>query len=158
MDFCQCFRSFVMRFSVLDVSSKMSKTACYVHNCSKLENSTWLLYLFKVALFRNENSSEWVRVWTDICIYAQGEFAHLVLLAIFDCVDDTKLVKQAVLSVSQMQNTSLVCRLKCFWSPAGICKLTRECREKWLWVAWAKVQVCLNRKEGRHALPQQKKP
>uniref|UniRef100_A0A4W6E9W2 Pumilio homolog 3 n=1 Tax=Lates calcarifer TaxID=8187 RepID=A0A4W6E9W2_LATCA len=27
-----------------------------------------------------------------------GEFGHLVLLAIFDCVDDTKLVKQAVLS------------------------------------------------------------
>lgn len=63
-------------------------------------------------------------------MYPQGEFAHLVLLAIFDCVDDTKLVKQAVLSVSQMQNTSLVCRLKWFWSPAGICKLTRECREK----------------------------
>lgn len=38
-------------------------------------------------------------------MYPQGEFAHLVLLAIFDCVDDTKLVKQAVLSVSQMQNT-----------------------------------------------------
>ncbi|XP_035769155.1 pumilio homolog 3 isoform X1 [Neolamprologus brichardi] len=30
--------------------------------------------------------------------FAMGEFAHLVLLAIFDCVDDTKLVKQAVLS------------------------------------------------------------
>ncbi|XP_030598614.1 pumilio homolog 3 [Archocentrus centrarchus] len=30
--------------------------------------------------------------------FATGEFAHLVLLAIFDCVDDTKLVKQAVLS------------------------------------------------------------
>lgn len=30
----------------------------------------------------------------------QGEFGHLVLLAMFDCVDDTKLVKQAVLSVS----------------------------------------------------------
>uniref|UniRef100_A0AAX7UIV0 Pumilio homolog 3 n=1 Tax=Astatotilapia calliptera TaxID=8154 RepID=A0AAX7UIV0_ASTCA len=35
---------------------------------------------------------------TDICMYPQGEFAHLVLLAIFDCVDDTKLVKQAMLS------------------------------------------------------------
>lgn len=32
----------------------------------------------------------------------QGEFGHLVLLAMFDCVDDTKLVKQAVLSVSLM--------------------------------------------------------
>lgn len=30
--------------------------------------------------------------------FATGEFAHLLLLAIFDCVDDTKLVKQAVLS------------------------------------------------------------
>ncbi|XP_068609109.1 pumilio homolog 3 isoform X2 [Brachionichthys hirsutus] len=30
--------------------------------------------------------------------FATGEFGHLVLLAVFDCVDDTKLVKQAVLS------------------------------------------------------------
>ncbi|XP_074545810.1 pumilio homolog 3 [Halichoeres trimaculatus] len=30
--------------------------------------------------------------------FATGEFGHLVLLAIFDCVDDTKLVKQVVLS------------------------------------------------------------
>lgn len=30
--------------------------------------------------------------------FATGEFAHLLLLAMFDCVDDTKLVKQAVLS------------------------------------------------------------
>ncbi|XP_030006962.1 pumilio homolog 3-like [Sphaeramia orbicularis] len=30
--------------------------------------------------------------------FATGEFSHLVLLAAFDCVDDTKLVKQAVLS------------------------------------------------------------
>uniref|UniRef100_A0A667ZQ73 Pumilio RNA-binding family member 3 n=1 Tax=Myripristis murdjan TaxID=586833 RepID=A0A667ZQ73_9TELE len=30
--------------------------------------------------------------------FATGEFGHLVLLAIFDCVDDTKLVKQAILS------------------------------------------------------------
>ncbi|XP_028274268.1 pumilio homolog 3 [Parambassis ranga] len=30
--------------------------------------------------------------------FATGEYGHLVLLAIFDCVDDTKLVKQAVLS------------------------------------------------------------
>ncbi|MEQ2256089.1 hypothetical protein ILYODFUR_020747 [Ilyodon furcidens] len=30
--------------------------------------------------------------------FATGEFGHMVLLAIFDCVDDTKLVKQAVLS------------------------------------------------------------
>ncbi|XP_017295970.1 pumilio homolog 3 isoform X2 [Kryptolebias marmoratus] len=30
--------------------------------------------------------------------FATGEFSHLVLLAIFDCVDDTKLVRQAVLS------------------------------------------------------------
>ncbi|XP_067106439.1 pumilio homolog 3 isoform X1 [Osmerus mordax] len=29
--------------------------------------------------------------------FATGEFGHLVLLAVFDCVDDTKLVKQAVL-------------------------------------------------------------
>uniref|UniRef100_A0A672Z1H1 Pumilio homolog 3-like n=1 Tax=Sphaeramia orbicularis TaxID=375764 RepID=A0A672Z1H1_9TELE len=31
-------------------------------------------------------------------VLPQGEFSHLVLLAAFDCVDDTKLVKQAVLS------------------------------------------------------------
>ncbi|XP_041816220.1 pumilio homolog 3 isoform X2 [Chelmon rostratus] len=30
--------------------------------------------------------------------FATGEFGHLVLLAMFDCVDDTKLVRQAVLS------------------------------------------------------------
>ncbi|XP_077479379.1 pumilio homolog 3 [Stigmatopora argus] len=30
--------------------------------------------------------------------FATGEFGHLVLLAIFDCVDDTKLVKQTVLA------------------------------------------------------------
>uniref|UniRef100_A0A1A8RG95 KIAA0020 n=1 Tax=Nothobranchius rachovii TaxID=451742 RepID=A0A1A8RG95_9TELE len=30
--------------------------------------------------------------------FATGEFGHLVLLAIFDCVDDTKLVRQTVLS------------------------------------------------------------
>ncbi|PWA16167.1 hypothetical protein CCH79_00020619 [Gambusia affinis] len=30
--------------------------------------------------------------------FATGEFGHMVLLAIFDCVDDTKLVKQTVLS------------------------------------------------------------
>lgn len=30
--------------------------------------------------------------------FATGEFGHMVLLAIFDCVDDTKLVRQAVLS------------------------------------------------------------
>lgn len=40
VDFFQCFRSVVMKFSVLDVSSKTSKTTCYVHNCSKLENSS----------------------------------------------------------------------------------------------------------------------
>uniref|UniRef100_A0A3Q2TEE0 Pumilio RNA-binding family member 3 n=1 Tax=Fundulus heteroclitus TaxID=8078 RepID=A0A3Q2TEE0_FUNHE len=30
--------------------------------------------------------------------FATGEFGHMVLLAIFDCVDDTRLVKQTVLS------------------------------------------------------------
>ncbi|MED6265422.1 Pumilio 3 [Characodon lateralis] len=30
--------------------------------------------------------------------FTTGEFGHMVLLAIFNCVDDTKLVKQAVLS------------------------------------------------------------
>uniref|UniRef100_A0A1A7X7A6 Pumilio homolog 3 n=1 Tax=Iconisemion striatum TaxID=60296 RepID=A0A1A7X7A6_9TELE len=30
--------------------------------------------------------------------FATGEFGHLVLLALFDCVDDTKLVRQTVLS------------------------------------------------------------
>lgn len=37
--------------------------------------------------------------WSSL-VGPQGEFSHLVLLAMFDCVDDTKLVKQAVLSVS----------------------------------------------------------
>ncbi|NXN94346.1 PUM3 protein, partial [Rhinopomastus cyanomelas] len=31
---------------------------------------------------------------------AMGEFSHLVLLAAFDCIDDTKLVKQLIISVS----------------------------------------------------------
>ncbi|NWJ06531.1 PUM3 protein, partial [Crypturellus undulatus] len=31
---------------------------------------------------------------------ATGEFSHLVLLAAFDCIDDTKLVKQLIISVS----------------------------------------------------------
>lgn len=35
---------------------------------------------------------------TYLVQFATGEYAHLVLLAMFDCVDDTKLVKQAVLS------------------------------------------------------------
>ncbi|KAJ8260893.1 hypothetical protein COCON_G00166160 [Conger conger] len=35
---------------------------------------------------------------TYISKFAMGEYAHLVLLAAFDCIDDTKLVKQAVLS------------------------------------------------------------
>uniref|UniRef100_A0A8C2XA84 Pumilio RNA-binding family member 3 n=1 Tax=Cyclopterus lumpus TaxID=8103 RepID=A0A8C2XA84_CYCLU len=34
---------------------------------------------------------------TYIVKFATGEFGHLVLLAMFDCVDDTKLVKQAIL-------------------------------------------------------------
>lgn len=33
-------------------------------------------------------------------LFLQGEFSHLVLLAMFDCVDDTKLVKQIIISVS----------------------------------------------------------
>ncbi|XP_072514959.1 pumilio homolog 3 [Salminus brasiliensis] len=35
---------------------------------------------------------------TYIAKFAMGEYAHLVLLAAFDCIDDTKLVKQAVIS------------------------------------------------------------
>ncbi|XP_068091847.1 pumilio homolog 3 [Hyperolius riggenbachi] len=31
---------------------------------------------------------------------ATGEFSHLVLLAMFDCIDDTKLLKQLIISVS----------------------------------------------------------
>uniref|UniRef100_A0AAQ6A0R1 PUM-HD domain-containing protein n=1 Tax=Amphiprion ocellaris TaxID=80972 RepID=A0AAQ6A0R1_AMPOC len=39
------------------------------------------------------------KVWfSHKYINKHGEFGHLVLLAMFDCVDDTKLVKQAVLS------------------------------------------------------------
>uniref|UniRef100_A0A671L7I7 Pumilio homolog 3-like n=1 Tax=Sinocyclocheilus anshuiensis TaxID=1608454 RepID=A0A671L7I7_9TELE len=34
----------------------------------------------------------------DSFMYFQGEFAHLVLLAAFDCIDDTKLVKQIIIS------------------------------------------------------------
>ncbi|KAI4882721.1 hypothetical protein NFI96_028531 [Prochilodus magdalenae] len=35
---------------------------------------------------------------TYMAQFAMGEYAHLVLLAAFDCIDDTKLVKQAVIS------------------------------------------------------------
>uniref|UniRef100_A0A673HJX3 Pumilio homolog 3 n=1 Tax=Sinocyclocheilus rhinocerous TaxID=307959 RepID=A0A673HJX3_9TELE len=34
-----------------------------------------------------------------IAKFAMGEYAHLVLLAAFDCIDDTKLVKQIIISV-----------------------------------------------------------
>uniref|UniRef100_A0A671SY18 Pumilio homolog 3 n=1 Tax=Sinocyclocheilus anshuiensis TaxID=1608454 RepID=A0A671SY18_9TELE len=34
----------------------------------------------------------------NIFMYFQGEYAHLVLLAAFDCIDDTKLVKQIIIS------------------------------------------------------------
>lgn len=32
--------------------------------------------------------------------FLQGQYSHLVLLAAFDCIDDTKLVKQIIISVS----------------------------------------------------------
>lgn len=32
--------------------------------------------------------------------FLQGQYSHLVLLAAFDCIDDTKLVKQIIVSVS----------------------------------------------------------
>uniref|UniRef100_A0A8C4ZJR8 CPL domain-containing protein n=1 Tax=Gadus morhua TaxID=8049 RepID=A0A8C4ZJR8_GADMO len=35
-------------------------------------------------------------------VHGEGEFGHLVLLAIFDCVDDTKLIKQTVLAVRRV--------------------------------------------------------
>uniref|UniRef100_A0AAR2KK05 PUM-HD domain-containing protein n=1 Tax=Pygocentrus nattereri TaxID=42514 RepID=A0AAR2KK05_PYGNA len=35
---------------------------------------------------------------TYMAQFAMGEYAHLVLLAAFDCIDDTKLVKQAIIS------------------------------------------------------------
>ncbi|XP_060764294.1 pumilio homolog 3 [Neoarius graeffei] len=35
---------------------------------------------------------------TYMAKFAMGEFGHLVLLAAFDCIDDTKLVKQAIIS------------------------------------------------------------
>ncbi|XP_051541560.1 pumilio homolog 3 [Myxocyprinus asiaticus] len=35
---------------------------------------------------------------TYIAKFAMGEYAHLVLLAAFDCIDDTKLVKQIIIS------------------------------------------------------------
>ncbi|MCJ8742680.1 hypothetical protein PDJAM_G00084990 [Pangasius djambal] len=35
---------------------------------------------------------------TYMAKFAMGEYGHLVLLAAFDCIDDTKLVKQAVIS------------------------------------------------------------
>ena len=37
------------------------------------------------------------------CFSVQGEYAHLALLAAFDCIDDTKLVKQLIISVSHSQ-------------------------------------------------------
>ncbi|KAJ6669539.1 hypothetical protein lerEdw1_000087 [Lerista edwardsae] len=39
---------------------------------------------------------------------ATGEFSHLVLLAIFDCVDDTKLVKQLIISEMNDSLTSII--------------------------------------------------
>lgn len=33
-------------------------------------------------------------------LFLQGQYSHLVLLAAFDCIDDTKLVKQIIISVS----------------------------------------------------------
>uniref|UniRef100_A0A8C2X7Z7 Pumilio RNA-binding family member 3 n=1 Tax=Cyclopterus lumpus TaxID=8103 RepID=A0A8C2X7Z7_CYCLU len=42
-------------------------------------------------------------------ICPQGEFGHLVLLAMFDCVDDTKLVKQAVLSEILLSLDEVIC-------------------------------------------------
>ncbi|KAA0703667.1 Pumilio -like protein 3 [Triplophysa tibetana] len=35
---------------------------------------------------------------TYIAKFAMGEYAHLILLAAFDCIDDTKLVKQIIIS------------------------------------------------------------
>lgn len=32
--------------------------------------------------------------------FLQGQYSHLALLAAFDCIDDTKLVKQIIISVS----------------------------------------------------------
>lgn len=46
-------------------------------------------------------------------LLVQGEFGHLVLLAVFDCVDDTKLVKQAVLSVSLGESRQQTAQLCC---------------------------------------------
>ncbi|XP_061485011.1 pumilio homolog 3 isoform X2 [Rhineura floridana] len=39
---------------------------------------------------------------------ANGEFSHLVLLAAFDCIDDTKLVKQLIISEMSDSLTSIV--------------------------------------------------
>ncbi|XP_037548335.1 pumilio homolog 3 [Nematolebias whitei] len=41
--------------------------------------------------------------------FSTGEFGHLVLLAIFDCVDDTKLVRQAVLSEILSSLNDVIC-------------------------------------------------
>lgn len=38
----------------------------------------------------------------------QGQYSHLVLLAAFDCIDDTKLVKQIIISVSIVNGLELV--------------------------------------------------
>uniref|UniRef100_A0A8C2X8B6 Pumilio homolog 3 n=1 Tax=Cyclopterus lumpus TaxID=8103 RepID=A0A8C2X8B6_CYCLU len=46
---------------------------------------------------------------TYIVKFATGEFGHLVLLAMFDCVDDTKLVKQAVLSEILLSLDEVIC-------------------------------------------------
>lgn len=42
----------------------------------------------------------WLYHWSILFPSLQGEFSHLVLLAAFDCIDDTKLVKQLIITVS----------------------------------------------------------
>lgn len=45
----------------------------------------------------------------------QGQYSHLVLLAAFDCIDDTKLVKQIIISVSTSSGLELRLLTSCLF-------------------------------------------
>lgn len=75
----------------------------------------------------------------------QGEFGHLVLLAVFDCVDDTRLVKQAVLSVGLPGVRQL---LEADWPPALRLSSPVLCLQEVL----SSVDEVINNKYGKKVL------
>ncbi|XP_015246564.1 PREDICTED: pumilio domain-containing protein KIAA0020 homolog [Cyprinodon variegatus] len=67
------------------------------HGSTEVE--AWWLGLVLVVLIGPEDRKVIIKTMKTYMVkFATGEFGHMVLLAIFDCVDDTKLVRQAVLS------------------------------------------------------------